>query len=778
MKQQSSPATAPSRRRATVALVSALGALAAQGVQAQTEEGQEADEALRIQEVVVTATKRESSLQDVPTAISAITADDVAARGLMEFGDYLSSVPGVHFDNAGPGRYTIRIRGLSVAEKGVVAPTVATYFGDIPMTSQTWLGGNANPRMVDIERVEVLRGPQGAMFGANALAGAVRVIPAAPKLDEFSLTGAARWYATAHSDDGSHGLEATANLPLVSDKLAMRLVAFKHDVAGVVDNVFPGQAAFDYTPLGEALFGLPPGTLPPGTLFSPEVAPFHRKDVDREDTKGGRVALAWKPTDALSVDLTYLRQETSLDGEPETYGTAGEYEQSLQAHAFQPLGLGDDLQVTALNLSYDWDSVSLVSTSGLTEREVRQRRDITGFAEVFFGIPVVWGLNDRSTVDVITQELRLQSRHDGRWQWMAGVFFSDLEMKQRQAGPDYSCPNCLPAFLGQDVLVLDAIDFSEEQRAVFGDLSYELSDSWSAGVGMRWVEIEADQDIVTSGILGGAPPEDPIVSITSDSNSQFNPAFNLRYRPSQAHTLYLQAAQGFRSGSPNAQMPTACDAEVAQLGVRDLTEPDSLWNYELGSKSSLWNGRATLNAAVYYADWSDLQLPIGLGCGFTAVVNAGGATGQGVELEFAMQASDAWSFSAAASHNSTEFDGVRPETGFTDGERLPGSPRTNASAGLQYDFRAGPRWSGFIRGDYSYVGDVRVVLAGTELRQDAYSLANFKVRFASERLVVDLFARNVFDERGVAATGDPRLGLSQRIVRPREFGVELRYSYQ
>src|SRR5688572_15821635 len=173
---------------------------------------------MQLEEIVVTATKHEESLQDVAIAITAITSDDILARGLTQYADVLSSVPGVYYEDGGPGDTAIRIRGISPGGGGT-PPTVATYFGEIPMSAQGGgnLGQHGTPRFVDIERVEVLRGPQGTVFGANALAGAIRVIPAAPDLQDYEINVGARGSATAHSGDASYNAEATVNLPLVQD---------------------------------------------------------------------------------------------------------------------------------------------------------------------------------------------------------------------------------------------------------------------------------------------------------------------------------------------------------------------------------------------------------------------------------------------------------------------------------------------------------------------------------------------------------------------------------
>ena len=209
---------------------------------------------VRLEEIVVTATKRTEALQDVPVAITAITAADIEARGFTNYSDYINTVPNMFMLDLGPGAGTrIYIRGL-VAEGGSGFP-VATYFGEAVTSVLTNNGGFANLRLVDIDRVEVLRGPQGTLFGANSLAGVLRIVPNAPDLNDFQVNVDARGWSTAHSGDGSEHFEGVINLPIISDRLAARLVAYQDHIAGFLDNVVPAAAPFDYS----AGFGAPAG---------------------------------------------------------------------------------------------------------------------------------------------------------------------------------------------------------------------------------------------------------------------------------------------------------------------------------------------------------------------------------------------------------------------------------------------------------------------------------------------------------------------------------------
>ena len=277
--------------------------------------GEERSGPIRLEEVVVTATKRTESLQDVPVAVTALTSHDIEVRGFTNYSDFVNSVPNMYMQDQGPGGSTeIYIRGL-VAQGGAGFP-VATYFGEAVTSVLTNHGGMTNLQLVDIDRVEVLRGPQGTLFGANSLAGALRVVPNAPNLNNLQVNAAASGWSTAHSGDGSEHFEGVINVPIISGQLAGRLVAYQDHDAGYIDNVVPAAPANDYS----AGFGAPDGT-----LVIPGHSAFTRKDINSEDVWGVRAALAWKPTDALHIDASYVAQESRLNAEAGVQPALGDY---------------------------------------------------------------------------------------------------------------------------------------------------------------------------------------------------------------------------------------------------------------------------------------------------------------------------------------------------------------------------------------------------------------------------------------------------------------------
>jgi outer membrane receptor protein involved in Fe transport len=731
-----------------------------------------ADEPSRMGELLVTATKRSEALQDVPIAVSAITTEDIRERGLTQAGDYLNTVPGVYFQESGPGTSTIRIRGVSESAGG---STVATYFGETVTSVLVNQGGKPNIRFVDIDRVEVLRGPQGTIFGADALAGVVRIIPAAPDLEKFGAEFGTRGFTTAHSDDESYHVEGVLNLPIAQDRVALRLVGYKDDIAGYIDNVVPDQPSVDYTFLAP-LLGLP--AFPPGTWVTPAIAGFTHRDINSEDTWGARAALRWQASDRLRFDLTYIKQDVELDSEPHTTPAVGAYDQSRAMDAFETGMYDEQIDVGTLVIAYDWDAVSLVSASSWTQMDRSKRQDITFLALGQLGVPIPWDLRDGSKGELFTQEVRLQSRgDDAPLQWTVGAFYLDENSDLSQFVPDFSCPTCIPALFGEDFAINAPLqEFStEKQKSLFGEVSYAFTPQWTVGAGARYLEDDIESaDPVATGFLGGGGLGG---ERTRGSTDEINPSAYVRYEPSDAMTFYAQAGRGFRSGVVNGSLPPQCDADAAAAGLGPLADPDSLWNYELGMKSLLAGGRFGLNLAVYEQKWKDVQLIVSLACAFGGVVNGGDASGKGLELELVAQPISALRMNLSASYNKLEFDRVQPGTGFEKDERLPNSPEKNANLGVQYNFTLNDQWGGFARGDYTYVGDVPAKFPTGTIKQPSYDVVNARLGFDRGPLALELFGRNLTDKRAVLVTTNIAFGGDQTLIRPREYGVELRYAF-
>ena len=746
-----------------------------------------------LEEIVVTATKRAESLQDVPVAVSALRAEDIAVRGLTQYADYLSAVPGVNFQDAGPGQSQIRIRGIVASEGGGGPASVATYFGETVTSVINLFGAKPNLRLVDIDRIEVLRGPQGTLFGANALAGVVRIVPTPADLNDFEIKLGTRGFATAHSEDASYHVEGAVNVPLIDDRLAVRLVAYKDDIAGYIDNVVPANPAVDWTEPGEgflAEFTGAPVDLPDGSLVIPGYDGFTHRDVNSEDTWGVRANLIWRASDRLQFDLTHAVQDVTLNGQPFVDSFSGPYEQLRALDVYAPGKYGERLEVSTLVATYDWDSVALTSASNFARLKAIFRDDMIPFVLSAFGVPLPWQDHTDSDGEVFTQEVRLQSKGESSIKWLVGAFHLDQHVDVAQTVPDFSCPTCASTILfDQDFAFRipapgsDPRFVNQKQRSVFGEVSYNFAARWTVGVGGRYLEEDLERlTAATEGFIVGPTGAAPAEPARTGSSYEVNPSAYVRFEPSDAMTWYLQAARGFRSAQTNQSLAYTggCAPEAAAVGLKAITDPDTLWSYELGLKTRLADGRVGLNTAVYRQEWDGVQLPIQFECGFGGTINGGDVEGDGVELELTAQLTDALRVNVTGAYNNNEFKTVKPGVGFEVGERPPGAPQKNASAGLQYDFQLSASWSAFARADYTYVGSTRYKFGQIDpvvVLQDAYDLTNLRLGLQRADLAVELFGRNVTDERAVVNTTDPSLGDRQYLARPREIGVELRYSF-
>jgi iron complex outermembrane recepter protein len=745
-----------------------------------------------IAEIVVTATKRSERLEDIPVAVSDITADDIATRGFTNYADYLNTVPGVSMQDLGPGKDQIYIRGI-VATGGVDFP-VATYFGEAVTSLVANNGGFANMRLVDIDHVEVLRGPQGTLFGANSLAGVIRTVPAAPNLNEFQVNLDTRGWATAHSSDGSAHVEGVVNLPLIDDRLALRLVGYQDYIAGYIDNVVTAAAANDVSAIaGIALTGSP---LPAGTVVVPGHPAFTRDDTNSEDTWGARASLRWRPLDALSVDLSYAQQSVLLNAQPGVQQAIGPYDVQRPLDQFQRGNNREDLDIGQFVVSYDWSAASLTSATSYTQLKISDDEDVSWILPILG--PPLWALDQRSNAGTFVEEMRLQSRGNSPLQWLVGLYYDNATTGFAQSVPDFSCPTCVSALFGQNFALQTApgpgggvpTTFKERQRSVFGEASYALTSQWTAGLGGRYLKDDIESlSPAACGFLGGVNSSgsdcQSATPPVGGSTGLFNPSGYLRFKPLDDTTYYLQAARGFRSGTSNqfiAYDPAGpCAASAAAVGLGPLTQPDKMWTYELGMKSAWADGRVTTNVAIFHQEWTGVQLETSQPCGFNGTVNGGDASGNGAELEVTAKITPALSANLSASYVYNKFDSVTPNLGYVPGERIPGAPEENAAAGMQYNFALNGQWTGYARGDYVYVGDIHYLFGqgddATNLLQGGYAQANLRVAFRRANLSLEFFGNNVTDKRAAVATGDPSQGGYTYLLRPREIGIELRYSY-
>ncbi len=731
-----------------------------------------------VQEVIVTARKRSENLRDVPLSIAVLTADDIDRRGLVNAQDYLRGIPGVNQVEAGYGGQSIVIRGIETSpsfQNFSSGPTTATYFGETPTTDSAGLSSSTSVdlKLVDIERVEVLRGPQGTAFGNSSMGGAVRIIPAAPKLDRFEGKVAGGYSVTSGTGGDNYSIQAIGNIPLIRDRLAIRATAYQYDDSGFYRNRAGSDAAYQAAVV--ARYG--------AQAFAAdddEVGSFH--------TVGGRVSALFQATDDLRITLGYLTQKDEMDGI--ALATSGTYEQLLlqvapeHVRRGQKAGINDtDIDLANATLEYQLGWANLVATYSYIK------------SGTVYSVPTgTQALHQPISGDAPSDhrqhvgEIRLATQLQGRWNFLAGLYAEKLDDQYFVETLWYGDPATNPytpggRFLGDD---LDRREL--RQKAAFGEVSWEFLPRFTLTGGVRAYDYERTVRTDTRGFFYG-------VNSTRDDAESSGTNFrgNLSYKPHEGALLYAGWSQGFRLGRPQPGLPAGlCDRDgngvvdgtgISLASTRSL-ESDDVDSYELGGKFALFDRRLTIDAALFRMEWTGMPVRVIAGaltggCGLAYNANAGKALSEGAELQLNFQISEPWRLDLGGSWLHARLTEDAPALNAFEGNRLPGSPEVNANLGLQYEFAIAGH-PAFVRADSIYVGPFYGNLLETATTRAAdYVKLDLSARVAIKSLNIDLFVRNVTDEdaftfRGISAGRGELYGYR---LRPRTIGLQLGYSF-
>ncbi|MEM7705324.1 MAG: TonB-dependent receptor [Pseudomonadota bacterium] len=738
-----------------------------------------------IEEVVVTATRRAASVQDISLSVTAVTGAQLENIGADNIQDYYRIIPNMAVVDRGPGGRQYSIRGISSGIVSQGAATVGVYIDEMPISAT---GFQPDLSVYDLERVEVLRGPQGTLFGEGSLGGTVRMITPSPSTEGFDADISLDFSSTSEGGNNS-AVNGMVNLPL-SDNAALRFIGYYRDLDGFIDRV-PNPVGIDFD-FGAAIGA--PGAFQPLLNTGPISG---EEDINGEQTTGGRLSLLWMPTDDLEVKLSYLDQQSEFDGRNVENAALGE----LESNFILDERVDDDLDLTNLTITYDLGWASLLSSTSVYDRERTIVAD-TNFLGLSLPIPVQ--LAGTATVttelqDQVSQELRLTSSSDGRVNWTVGAFYLDKDNGFEQIVVDefdyfVNWTNIFfesivgffpsPPFpITSPNQILDQTGSNEEtQFAFYGEVDYQLNDAWTATVGARYYDYEKTDSIVNNDInIVGLGLSDGTFD-ADDSGT--NLKFGLSYNPPETDWLvYASASEGFRIGGTN-QAPGIPEENVTY-------GPDSLWNYEFGAKATLADGRLQINSALYYVDWSDIQLSLPFGFSF-AVANAGEARIIGAEIEVVARPTENWDLAFAIGVNDGELtedapgadNPANPNPGF-DGDRLPGTPDINASISAQRNFTLAGN-DAFLRFDYTYTGDSTTTFNESSVRGggessffelDSYSLLNLRFGVDFDRWRGTIFVDNATDELAELLTDNAAFVTRTTRNRPRTVGVKLQYDF-
>ena len=701
------------------------------GATAQVRSSDDAAETLRMSEIVITATRRETTTQETPGSITALSQDFTQKIGAQNLSDVVSAAPGLSLSKNSPTEQIYTIRGVNTNSAVInqQSPT-ALYFGEVPLSDPYFSLLTPTLQLFDINRVEVLLGPQGTLFGAGALGGAIRMIPNEPNPTRLEAT-IEQMVATRSHGDLSYGTNIMLNAPLVSEKLAVRLVGSYLYEGGYIDN--PGLNQNDYNDVRVA---------------------------------SGRAQIAWLPTSSLTFTGTIALERARPDASPYTgfgsddfvYSSAVLNRRRLDTNIFNLVG------------EYRGDSFTATSSSSYLRRSPNMQTDLTELVSGITGLPAPATDAITGKTENLVQELRFASSGERRFNWLVGVYlqhysFDETNTVSQPGAGEVFAPFGFPS----DVLLNSRFTGKVDEIATYGEASYDLTEHISATIGLRafqdWVRVEQ----VGDAIFDAAP-------VQNNANySGVTPKFVISYKPADQFMFYVQAAEGFRSGQGN--IGPASDP-VTSTPIPRSYGPDRLWNYEVGTKADLLDRQISVTAAVYYIDWSKIQLQQRSPSGFQYTANAGSAWIRGVSLQVIAHPTTNLDLGFSLDYHKSRLKSVAEGVAATVGDRLPASSPFTAYVYGEYNFQINEMISGFFRTDYSYnnmafsdlnnstaltYGNVNEVNATFGLNWGQYEVSVFGKNLANSRSRVSAFQF---------------LGVPTQVLQtPRTIGITARVNY-
>jgi iron complex outermembrane receptor protein len=699
--------------------------------------GVEAPGASTVQEVVVTAQKRTESSLNVPMSMTALSGDQLARSQSFRLQDFVETVPGLQFVSYGSTSLLV-IRGISVGDSTISSP-VATYIDETPYSSEGNFAGSTrlspNIDTFDLTRIEVLRGPQGTLYGANALGGLLKYVTNAPDPKAFASTVE----SGVNSVDGGgtgYDFHGMVNIPL-GDKAALRVVGY--------DDYYPGY-------IDDPSRGL--------------------EGINSSRTYGGRVSLLLAPTDKVSVRATALYQNTGAsdinyeDVNPNTltpiYGPL--IHESLLAQPFHAID-----QLYNLTVNWDLGFAKLISSSSYADYQLYDLVDYTkaygGFVSSLLGAPYGVAYPNAVSEKAYTQEIRLSSRDEDTLQWQIGGFFTDqLAHNTATLFPaSLSTGQVLynfPTNIGSFVYTPDYREY-----AVFANADYKLTPTFDMAVGGRYSTIKQSFDQSSSGILRG-----PDFS-TSSSQGVFTYSTDLRWHPAPGIMTYARIASGFVPGGPN---------DVIATGIPESYGSSTTTNYEAGFKANVLDNRVAFEVSAFDIEWRNIQVAAVID-GEGTITNGGSARSDGVEWSVSYVPARGLTFNWNGSYTDARLTQATPASvGGEAGDRLPYAPLWQTSASANYEHILIGDYKGFVGGTWRFNGNryADFTTSGTRQIMPSYYIVDFRAGVQAKRWRADLYVKNVANKAAITFLYGEVLGSASGpqaagIYQPRTVGAEI-----
>ena len=761
------------------------------------------------EELTVTARKREENLQEVPFSIVAPSEDVLRTRGVSNLEEISANVAGFTVQNLGPGQSQVAMRGVAsgqiVRDQPGVKEQVGIYLDESVISLSLF---TPDLDLFDVSRVEVLRGPQGTLFGSGSLAGTVRYITNQPQVGVSQ--GFGEFALNSVGDGGTGGnAKVAVNVP-IGDTSAMRVTAYHTAFGGFMDAVQPDLSV--------------------------------NENVNSGERTGTRLAFRFEPNEKVTITPRVIYQELNMDGwnriddfnilanpYTTTRPAADLGERQLFTQFEEPYT--DEFLLSDLKVEIDLDDgYSLTSITTTTDRDVLVVRDATALTASVTGATIglsepIYTLDapliDATTATGLTQELRLSSG-DEYTHWVLGVFYGTSKRDYGQSLPvmGFEAMSGIPtagAFgAATDELFYSDLNYEFDQTAAFFEITWTASERVDLTAGARWYDYEETRSQVFDGLFA-----DPGPTEGETSADGIAPRFIASFEVSENTRLNAQISKGFRLGGINdpLNVPLCTPEDLETFGGRDSWDDENLWNYEVGSKSTIMGGRGAFNIAAFHMDISDLQNTVTAGsCSSRLIFNVPSAHSTGLEFEITGQPSGVFDYAISASYadsklgstlTSTSADGTTSViAGIEKGNRLPTAPEFQATVAATYRWEAGD-WAGYLSSVFQHVGsrftqigdhapgfgtvDLLALSAanpvGGPLTQSlfsfnpempAYDLLNLRLGFLNERWDIALFINNATDERAFLALDQER-GTRARVGyltnQPRTFGLSSRISF-
>jgi outer membrane receptor protein involved in Fe transport len=685
-----------------------------------------------LESITISATRRREPAREVPMQVDTLSAEQLQQSGAKDLADYLADQPGVDVkNNGGAGTGAINIRGVSTGDQTI--STVGVYVDDVAIGSSSAYAAGATTALdmslLDLHHIELLRGPQGTLYGAGAMGGLLKYVTNDPSTYDF--TGKiSLGLSQARGGQLGYTESAVINIPLKEDVAGLRVAAFSDHVGGYINAVGPAAGSH----------------------------------INGGDTTGARASLLFYPSSGLRMKFTAMQQDIRRDSadfadyDPVTrqplYGAG-----TRQLAVREPFGVR--VSLASADIEYDLGWARLNSITSTQRVQVNQRSDYSFVYGPAVGLPVVIA-DLHAKVDRATQEFRLTSTTGGQFEWLAGLYYN------KERGSNFQTDTGLSS---GDLLFAD-IPSHYKEEAVYGDATWNFSKAFAVTVGARVARNTQDYVVAADGLLVGGP----VTLVGSSAETSRTYLFTAKYALSPTSNVYTRIASGYRPGGPN---PVLNDAQGHPL-VPPMFQHDSLWSYEAGYKADLLDKTLSVRAAAYEIRWNQIQQYFAVN-GVNVIVNGGKAKVDGGELALTWRPTTQLSVAGGLALNDARLTEDAPGLALS-GTRLPNTPRASANFAVTYNFP--------LAGNAAYVGLSGRLVGGHDAgfpgnaalpayRLSGYGLLDVQTGIAISNFDLALYVRNLADRRAqvaaqtnlvAAGVGGPAMVME---ARPRTVGATL-----